>query len=159
MAWKVQKILYLEIPAGKAQPAPPLGPMLWANWVNIGQFTKGFNDKTKDIMQQFAWFDMKIKCSLTIFSDRTFKLEIGGLVTSNLILYKLKQKKWSWEPNKNKIWTLTRKDLEEIAEFKKDDMNTTKVESIISSIAWTAANMWVEVEDWAVKTKEERENM
>ncbi len=159
MAGKVQTILYLEIPAGKAQPAPPLGPMLWANWVNIGQFTKEFNEKTKDTMQQFAWFDVKVKCSLTVYSDRTFKLAIGGLVTSNLILYKLKLKKGSWEPNKKKIGTITRKDLEEIAEFKKDDMNTTKIESIISAIAWTATNMGIEVEAWAVKTKEERENM
>ncbi len=150
MAWKVQNVLYLEIPAWKAQPAPPLWPMLWANWVNIWQFTKEFNDKTKDIMQKFAWFDIKVKCKLTVYTDRTFKLELWWLVTSNLILYKIKQKKWSWEPNKKKIWKLTRKDLEEIAELKKWDMNTDKLESIISSIAWTARNMWVEIEEWAL---------
>ena len=66
---KVQTILNLEIPAGKAQPAPPLGPMLWANGVNIGQFTKEFNEKTADYMKKFAPTDVKIKCKLTIFVE------------------------------------------------------------------------------------------
>jgi len=56
---KVQNILSLEVPAGKAQPAPPLGPMLGANGVNIGQFIKEFNDKTMDLMKQFGWADVK----------------------------------------------------------------------------------------------------
>ncbi len=153
---KVQKTLYLEVPAWKAQPSPPLGPMLWANWVNIGQFIKEFNDKTQDVMQKFAWYDMKVRCVLTVFADRTFKLEIWGLVTSNLILRKTQQKKWSWEPNKNKIAKLSRTDLEEIAEFKKWDLNTDNLEAIIATLAWTAKNMWISIENWAVKSKEER---
>jgi len=153
---KLNKILYLEIPAGKAQPSPPLGPMLGANWVNIGPFIKEFNDKTQDIMKQFAWTEMKVKCKLYVYVDRTFTIELGWLVTSCLILFHLKQQKWSWEPNKKKIWKLTRKDLESIAELKKWDMNTNKLESMISSIAGTARNMWVDVEVGAVKSKDER---
>ena len=71
---KVQTILNLEIPAGKAQPAPPLGPMLWANGVNIGQFTKEFNEKTADYMKKFAPTDVKIKTKLTIFVEEYWRI-------------------------------------------------------------------------------------
>ncbi len=146
MAWKIQNILNLEIPAGKAQPSPPLGPMLWANWVNIWQFIKEFNEKTMDLMKQFGGSDVKVKVKVTVYSDRTFELAIWSPVTSNLILWKIWQKLWSWEPNKKKIWKISRKDLEEIAELKKDDMNTDDLEAIIKVISGTAKNMWVEIE-------------
>ena len=146
MAWKITNILNLEIPAGKAQPAPPLGPMLWANGVNIGQFIKEFNEKTMDLMKQFSGADVKVKCELTIYADRSFDLKIGSPVTSNLILWKLNVKTGSGEPNKTKIWTLSKKDLEEIATLKKGDMNSENMESMMKSIAGTAKNMWVEIE-------------
>lgn len=147
MAGKVQNVLNLEIVAGKAQPAPPLWPMLWANWVNIGQFTKEFNDKTQDFMKQFQWSDVKIKCKLTVFNDRTFKLELWYPVTSNLILWKLKQKKGSWEPNKIKVdGMLTKADMTEIYEIKKWDMNAKDLDWAMKIIWGTARNMWVEVE-------------
>lgn len=147
MAGKVQNVLNLEIVAGKAQPAPPLWPMLWANGVNIGQFTKEFNDKTQDFMKQFQGADVKIKCKLTVFNDRTFKLELWYPVTSNLILWKLKQKKGSWEPNKTKIsGVLTKADMEEIYEIKKWDMNAKDLDGAMKIIGGTARNMWVEVE-------------
>ena len=145
MAGKIQNVLYLEIVAWKAQPAPPLGPMLWANGVNIGAFTKEFNDKTQPFMQQFAWADVKIKCKLTIYSDRTFATEILWPVTSTLILRKAKIKKWSGEPNKQKVWSISQADLEEIAEIKKEDMNTEDVNSIKAAIAGTAKSMGIEV--------------
>ena len=143
---KIQKILNLEVPAGKAQPAPPLGPMLGANGVNIGQFIKEFNEKTMDLMKQFSGADVKIKAQLTIYADRSFDLKIGSPVTSNLILWKLNQKKGSGEPNKTKIGKLTRKDLEEIAALKKGDMNSENIESMVKSIAGTAKNMGIEIE-------------
>lgn len=148
---KIMNILNLEIPAGKAQPAPPLGPMLWANGVNIWQFIKEFNDKTTDMMKTFGWADVKVKAKLTIFADRTFNLEIGKPVTSNLILWKIGQKTGSGEPNKKNIGKLTRKDLEEIAEIKRWDMNTEDIEAMIKIIGWTAKNMWVDVEKGAIK--------
>jgi large subunit ribosomal protein L11 len=119
MAGKVQNILNLEIPAGKAQPSPPLGPMLGANGVNIGQFIKEFNEKTMDIMKTFAGSDVKVKVKVTVYADRSFELAIGKPVTSSLILWKLKQASGSGQPNKTKIGKLTRQDLEEIAEIKK----------------------------------------
>ncbi len=103
MAGKITNILSLEVIAGKAQPAPPLGPMLGANGVNIGQFIKEFNDKTMDIMKQFSGADVKVKAKLTIYADRSFDLQIGSPVTSSLILWKLNQKSGSGEPNKTKI--------------------------------------------------------
>ena len=139
-------ILNLEVPAGKAQPAPPLGPMLGANGVNIGQFIKEFNDKTMELMKKFGWADVKIKAKLTVYADRTFELEIWSPVTSNLILWKLGLKSWSGEPNKKKVGKLTRKDLEEIAELKRGDMNSDNIESMIKSISGTAKNMGIEVE-------------
>jgi large subunit ribosomal protein L11 len=73
---KVQKVLNIEVPAGKATPTPPLGPMLGANGVNIGQFTKEFNEKTSDLMRQFGGIEVKVKVKLTVFVDRTFAMEI-----------------------------------------------------------------------------------
>ena len=143
---KVQTILNLEVPAGKAQPSPPLGPMLGANGVNIGQFIKEFNDKTMDLMQKFAGVDVKIKAKLTIYVDRTFTLEIGDPITSGLIKWKLKIPTGSGEPNKKKVWKLTRADLEEIYELKKNDLNAHGVEAGIKIIAGTAKNMGVECE-------------
>lgn len=151
MAWKVQRVLDLEIVAGKAQPAPPLGPMLGANWVNIGQFIKEFNDKTSEFMKTFGGADVKVKCKLTIYADRTFSIEIGAPVTSTLILWKLKAKSGSGEPNKTKVGTLTRADLEEISEIKGWDLNATDLEARIKVIAGTAKNMGVDIEAGAIK--------
>ena len=84
---------------------------------------------------------------MTVYADRTFAMELWAPVTSNLILWKLKQKKGSWEPNKNKLqWKLSRADLEEIYELKKSDLNANSVDAWIKIIAWTAKNMWVEVD-------------
>jgi len=146
MAGKITNVLNLEIPAGKAQPAPPLGPMLGANGVNIGQFIKEFNDKTMEQMKQFGGADVKIKCKLTIYADRTFDLELGSPVTSNLILWKLGLKSGSGEPNKKKIGKISRKDLEEIAELKKGDMNSNDIDTMVKIIAGTAKNMGIETE-------------
>ncbi len=145
MAKQISKTLYLEVVAGKAQPSPPLGPMLWSNGVNIGQFITEFNSKTADTMKQFAPADVKVKVKLTLYSDRTFDMDIIGPVTSNLILWKIGQKLWSGEPNKKKIWSLTQQDLEEIAALKKWDMNTDSMASMAKAIAGTARNMGVEI--------------
>ena len=145
MAKQLTKTLNLEVVAGKAQPAPPLGPMLWSNGVNIGQFITEFNSKTAEHMKQFAPADVKMRVKLDLYSDRTFDMYIIGPVTSNLILWKIGQKLWSGEPNKKKLWQLTRKDLEEIAELKRGDMNSDNMESMVKSIAGTARNMGVEV--------------
>lgn len=153
MSKKIQTILNLEIVAGKAQPAPPLWPMLGANGVNIGTFIKDFNDKTTEYSRTFGWADVKVKTKLTVYNDRSFEMEIIWPVTSNLILWKINKKLWAWEPNKQEIGTLSKKDLEDIAEIQKNAMNTKKHESIMRIIAWTAHNMGVKIAAWALPEK------
>ena len=143
---KVQKILNIEVPAGKATPTPPLGPMLGANGVNIGQFTKEFNEKTDDLMKQFGGIEVKIKVKLTVFVDRTFTMEIGAPITSGLIKWRISQNLGSGEPNKKKIGKLTLADLEAIYELKKSDLNANDKEAAFKIIAGTARNMGVDVE-------------
>ena len=143
---KVQKILNIEVPAGKATPTPPLGPMLWANGVNIGQFTKEFNEKTSDLMRQFGGIEVKVKVKLTVFVDRTFAMEIWTPVTSGIIKWRINQNLWSGEPNKKKVGKLTRADLEAIYELKKSDLNANSPEEGYRIIAGTARNMGVDVE-------------
>lgn len=142
---KVQRILNIEVPAGKATPTPPLGPMLGANGVNIGQFTKEFNEKTADLMKQFGGIEVKVKVKLTVYVDRTFKMDIGTPITSGLIKWRINQNPGSGEPNKKKIGKLTREDLEAIYELKKDDLNANDKEAAFKIIAGTARNMGVDV--------------
>lgn len=143
---KVQRILNIEVPAGKATPTPPLGPMLGANGVNIGQFTKEFNEKTADLMKQFGGIEVKVKVKLTVYVDRTFKMEIGTPITSGLIKWRINQNLGSGEPNKKKVGKLTREDLEAIYELKKNDLNANDKEAAFKVIAGTARNMGVDVE-------------
>ena len=142
---KVQRILNIEVPAGKATPTPPLGPMLGANGVKIGQFTKEFNEKTADLMKQFGGIEVKVKVKLTVYVDRTFKMDIGTPITSGLIKWRINQNLGSGEPNKKKIGKLTREDLEAIYELKKDDLNANDKEAAFKIIAGTARNMGVDV--------------
>ena len=142
---KVQRILNIEVPAGKATPTPPLGPMLGANGVNIGQFTKEFNEKTADLMKQFGGIEVKVKVKLTVYVDRTFEMDIGTPITSGLIKWRINQNLGSGEPNKKKIGKLTREDLEAIYELKKDDLNANDKEAAFKIIAGTARNMGVDV--------------
>jgi ribosomal protein L11 len=142
---KVQRILNIEVPAGKATPTPPLGPMLGANGVNIGQFTKEFNEKTADLMKQFGGIEVKVKVKLTVYVDRTFKMDIGTPITSGLIKWRINQNLGSGEPNKKKVGKLTREDLEAIYELKKDDLNANDKEAAFKIIAGTARNMGVDV--------------
>jgi len=143
---KVQKVLNIEVPAWKATPTPPLGPMLWANGVNIGQFTKEFNEKTSDLMRQFGGIEVKVKVKLTVFVDRTFAMEIWTPVTSGLIKWRINQNLGSGEPNKKKVWKLNKADLEAIYELKKSDLNANTPEQWYRIIAGTARNMGVDVE-------------
>ena len=148
MAAKVQKKFQLHMPAWKATPAPPVGPILGQHGINIWQFVKEFNDKTSPLIQEYQWADIKVPVNISVHVDRTYSMEILPPLTSCLILWKAKQKKWSGEPNKSKIGSITKKDLEEIAEIKKPVMNTNNVESIVKTLAGTAKNMGIEVKEW-----------
>lgn len=135
----VEKTLKLEIPAGKATPAPPLGPILGQNGINIGEFTKEFNDKTKDQMGDV------LPVIVYIFKDRSFKIEIKQPTVASLIKKKFGIQKGSGTPNKEKIKKIKREDLREIAERKMPDLNTKKIESAINIVAGTAASMGIDV--------------
>lgn len=146
MAKKVQKQFQLHMIAWKATPAPPVWPILWQHGINIWLFVKEFNDKTSDLISRFWGKDVKVPVNITVYVDRSYEMEILPPITSHLILWKVKQKKGSWEPNKTKVAKITKADLDEIAEIKKPVMNTNNKDSIIKTIIWTAKNMWIEVE-------------
>lgn len=145
MAKKITAQFTLHMFAGKATPAPPVGPIMWQYGVNIGLAVKEFNDKTRDTMQKYQWVDIKVPAKFTVYADRTYDMQLLPPLSSHLILWKAKLKAGSAEPNKKKIGKISRADLVEIAEIKKPVMNTNNVESIVEALAWTAKSMGLEV--------------
>lgn len=145
MSKKIQVKFTLHMPAWKATPAPPIGPILWQHGINIGAFVKEFNDKTMETMQQFAGFDVKVPVDIEVYVDRSYSMTIYPPITSDLIKWKAKVKKWAGEPNKQKVATLQKADLEEIIDIKLPVMNTNNRESAMKSIIGTAKSLWIEV--------------
>ncbi len=140
MAKKVIAIVKLQIPAGKATPAPPVGTALGPHGVNIMQFTKEFNAKTQDQA------GLVIPVVLTVYQDRSFTFITKTPPAAVLIKKALKLDKASGEPNKNKVGTLTKAQVKEIAEIKMPDLNAANLESAMSMVAGTARSMGIEVE-------------
>lgn len=138
---KVNAIVKLQIPAGKATPAPPVGSALGPHGINIVNFTKEFNDRTKDQM------GMIIPVVMTIYSDRSFEFITKTPPAAVLIKKACKLDKASGEPNKNKVAKITKQQLQEIAECKMQDLNAATIETAISMIAGTARSMGIEVTD------------
>jgi len=145
MAWKIQIQFTLHMPAGKATPAPPIGPILWQHGINIGAFVKEFNDKTMDTMKQFGGAEVKVPVDIKVFIDRSYKMEILPPITSDLIKWKAGVKKGAGEPNKNKVATVSKADLEEIIDIKLPVMNTNNRDSIMKSIIGTAKSLGIDV--------------
>lgn len=147
MAWwkKPQKVIKLHMVAWKATPTPPVWPILWQSWLNIWQVVKEFNDKTADLMKSFWWFAVKVPALISVYADRTYSMTIWTPLTSHLILWKAWLKKWSWEPNKKKVWKISYNDIKEIAGMKLWTVNTKNIDSIIKSVEWTAKSLWIEV--------------
>lgn len=139
MAKKIVKTVKVIAPAGKATPAPPLGPTLGQAGVNIGDFTKKFNDATKDKMGDL------IPVVITVYEDRTYDFILKTPPTSSLILKALSKEKGSGKPNTSKIGTLSKAQLKEIAEKKLPDLNATDVEAAMKVVAGTARQMGVDV--------------
>ena len=139
MAKKIIKKVKVIAPAGKATPAPPLGPTLGQAGVNIGDFTKKFNEATKGMMG-----DM-IPVVITVYEDRSYDFVLKTPPASSLILKALKKDKGSGKPNLTKIGTLSRADLKAIAEKKMPDLNANNIDSAMKVIAGTARSMGVEV--------------
>jgi len=147
MAKKVRAIVKLQIQAGKATPAPPVGPALGQHGVNIMAFCKDFNSRTA------AQGDMIIPVVITVYSDRSFTF-IMKTPPASVLLKKAAglatQKKpgsGSKEPNKNKVGKVSRKQIEELAQLKMQDMNTTNLESAMRSMAGTARSMGIDIVD------------
>lgn len=136
---KVNAIVKLQIPAGKATPAPPVGSALGPHGINIVNFTKEFNDRTKDQM------GMIIPVVMMIYSDRSFTFITKTPPAAVLIKKACKLDKASGEPNKNKVAKITKQQLQEIAECKMQDLNAATIDTAISMIAGTARSMGIEV--------------
>ncbi|MCI6648141.1 MAG: 50S ribosomal protein L11 [Lachnospiraceae bacterium] len=141
MAKKIEGYIKLQIQAGKATPAPPVGPALGQHGVNIVEFTKQFNAKTADMG------DTVVPTIITVYADRSFTFITKTPPAAVLIKKACKLQKASGEPNKNKVAKITKAQLQEIAETKMPDLNAANIESAISMIAGTARSMGVEVTD------------
>ena len=140
MAKKVRIILTLQLPAGRATPAPPVGTALGPHGINIVEFTKSYNEKTADKAGQI------IPAQITVFEDRSFSFITKTPPAAVLIKEQINLEKGSGEPNRTKVGKLTRAQLREIAETKMPDLNANDVEAAMNIIAGTARSMGVEVE-------------
>ena len=141
MAKKVTGYIKLQIPAGKATPAPPVGPALGQHGVNIVQFTKEFNARTAD------QGDMIIPVVITVYADRSFSFTTKTPPAAVLIKKAVGLKSGSGVPNKTKVGVLKKADLQKIAETKMPDLNAASLEAAMSMIAGTARSMGVTVEE------------
>ena len=139
MAKKVIGFIKLQIPAGKANPAPPVGPALGQHGVNIMEFCKAFNAKTQEQMGKL------IPVEITVFADRSFTFITKTPPAPSLLLEAVGIPKGSGEPNREKIGTVTKAQLKEIAVIKMQDLNASDVESAMRMIAGTARSMGIVV--------------
>ena len=139
MAKKVSGYIKLQIPAGKATPAPPVGPALGQHGVNIVEFTKQFNAKTAD------QGDLIIPVVITVYSDRSFSFVTKTPPAAVLIKKACNIKSGSGVPNKTKVAKITKAQVKEIAELKMPDLNAASVESAMSMIEGTCRSMGVKV--------------
>ena len=141
MAKKVEGYIKLQIPAGKATPAPPVGPALGQHGVNIVQFTKEFNAKTAN------QGDLIIPVVITVYQDKSFSFITKTPPAAVLIKKACKIQSGSGVPNKTKVATITKAQVQEIAETTMPDLNAASLEAAMSMIAGTCRSMGVVVED------------
>lgn len=141
MAKKIAGYVKLQIPAGKATPAPPVGPALGQHGVNIMEFVKQFNERTA---QQVG---LVIPAVITVYADRSFSFILKSPPAAVLIKRACKIDSGSKVPNRDKVAQITRDQLKEIAEIKKNDLNAASIDAAISMIAGTCRSMGVTVVD------------
>jgi len=141
MAKKITGYIKLQIPAGKANPAPPIGPALGQHGVNIMEFCKAFNAKTQNDDP-----DMKIPVVITVYADRSFTFETKTPPAADLLRKASGIAKGSGKPNREKIGSISRAKIEEIAKTKMVDLNTTNLESAMKTIEGTARSMGLTIE-------------
>lgn len=140
MAKKITKQIKLQIPAGKATPAPPVGTVLGPAGINIGEFVNQFNEKTRELAGNI------IPVLLNVYEDRSFDFIMKQPPASRLLLKKVGKDKGSGKPQAAKIAKITDQQLTEIAEQKMEDMNAASIETAKKSIAGTARSMGITVE-------------
>lgn len=141
MAKKVTGYIKLQIPAGKATPAPPVGPALGQHGVNIVEFTKQFNAKTAD------QGDLIIPVVITVYADRSFSFITKTPPAAVLLKKACNIKSGSGTPNKTKIAKISKEEIKKIAELKMPDLNAASIETAMSMIEGTAKSMGIVVED------------
>jgi len=141
VAQKVAGVIRLQIPAGKATPAPPVGPALGQHGVNIGQFTKDFNDRTKNDD------GMIIPVVITVYADRSFSFITKTPPVPVLLKKACKIEKGSGVPHKEKVAEVSQDDLRKIAEIKMPDLNASSVETAMKMVAGTARSMGITVSE------------
>ena len=139
---KVSGFIKLQVPAGKANPAPPIGPALGQHGVNIMEFCKQFNART----QAQAKDDVTIPVEITVFSDRSFTFVTKTPPASILLLRAAGLQKGSGVPNKNKVGKVTKKQVEEIATIKMPDLNASSLEAAVKTVEGTARSMGIEIQ-------------
>ena len=138
---KVTNVIKLQIPAGKATPAPPVGPALGSSGVNIMQFVKEFNDRTADQP------GMTIPVVITVYQDKSFTFITKVPPVADLLLKAAKIEKGSAKPNRDKVAKISAATAEEIAKTKMQDLNAASLEAAISMVRGTARSMGIVVED------------
>jgi large subunit ribosomal protein L11 len=141
MAKKVQGYIKLQVPAGSANPSPPIGPALGQQGVNIMEFCKQFNAQTQKLEK-----GLPIPVIITVYSDRSFTFIMKTPPASVLIRKAIGIEKGSGAPNTNKVGKITRKQIEEVATTKKPDLTAADMEAAVRTIAGTARSMGVDVE-------------
>jgi len=141
VAKKVIQFIKLQIPAGKANPAPPVGPALGQHGVNIQDFCNQFNEKTKELG------DTVVPVVISVYDDRSFTFIMKTAPAAELIKKAISLKKGSGVPHKEKVGVLPKNKLREIAEKKMEDLNANDVEQAMKIIAGTARSMGVTIED------------
>lgn len=140
MPKKIKAIVKLQIQAGQATPAPPVGPALAQHGVNIAEFCQKFNDVTKN-QEGFI-----IPVEITVYEDRTYDLKLKQPLTSELLKKAAGIEKGSGVPNKTKVAKITKTQLKEIAQKKMPDLNTTDIEAAMKIVEGTARNMGISIE-------------
>lgn len=141
MAKKVKAIIKLQIPAGKANPAPPVGPALGQHGLNIMAFCKEYNARTSNMMGSI------IPVEITVYQDQTFTFVTKTPPASDLLRKSAGIEKGSGEPNRNKAGTVTRAQLREIAELKMKDLNAVDIEGAMRQIEGSARSMGIDITD------------
>ncbi len=141
MAKKVKTVIKLQIQAGKANPAPPVGPALGQHGLNIQEFCVKFNDATKDKMGDI------IPAEITVFEDRTFSFVLKTPPASDLLRKAAGIEKGAGNPLKDKVGTISKDKLREIAEKKMPDLNANDIEGAMKIIAGTARSMGIKIEE------------